>query len=435
MNASINHPASAVPPSTDSTAKPTAVRWKIFSIIFILIIINMIDRASLPIAMPTISQEFGLSHTMQGLILSGFFWTYALMQIPGGMYADRFGPRKTVTASTVLWGASQMLLGVCTGGISLLLARLVLGASEAPVFPAGAKLNSNWLHSTERARGATFMDAGGPLGVAVGGVIVSELIAFFDSWRLAFVIAGAATVLLGAVAWHYLRDTPAEHHDVNAAELAFINSDAARDDASSPVGETAMNIPKLSMTGIIFGRAAWAMVFFGLLTWGPSYLAHANNLNIQEIGYATFVIFMAGCLGSLSSGVLADHLVRRGMSRGASLKALLSVSGLCTFAAFLLLPMASNVEVCVALLACASFMLMWGSLYWSLPVLLAPKSRVGVLGGMMNMAGSVGGICIPIIAGKILDATGGAYDPVLYLFAGCAVVFVIMTNLISVNNV
>ena len=66
--------------------------------------------------------------------------------------------------------------------------------------------------------------------------------------------------------------------------------------------------------------------------------------------------------------------------------------------------------------------------------MLAPRSRVATVGGMMNMAGSVGGICIPLIVGWILDLTGGSFDPVLHFFAACAVVFVIMTNIIDLRN-
>lgn len=237
--------------------KRTTVRWKVFAIIFMLVIINMIDRASLPIAMPIISEEFKLNNTMQGLILSSFFWTYAVMQIPGGLLADRFGPRKVVTWSTVLWGTAQMLLAVCSGGISLLIARMFLGGSEAPVFPSGTKLNATWLRSSERARGATFMDAGGPLGAALGGIIISWLIIFFGSWRLAFIIAGAATVALGIVAWLYLRDLPTQHPCINQEEIDYIEQGQVQTiDNTTAISQHTQSIPTQSMIGMILGRMA-----------------------------------------------------------------------------------------------------------------------------------------------------------------------------------
>src|ERR1700732_5456008 len=95
-------------------AKPTAVRWKIFLLMLFLISINYIDRASLSVAMPLIAKEFDLDPARQGLLLSSFFWTYALMQVPGGMLADRFKPRIVITAAAILWGGFQAIAGLST---------------------------------------------------------------------------------------------------------------------------------------------------------------------------------------------------------------------------------------------------------------------------------------------------------------------------------
>ena len=83
---------------------PTKVRWRIFLLMLMLIAINYIDRASISVAMPVISKEFDLDLRTQGFILSSFFLTYALMQIPGGMLADRFKPRIVIAAATLGWG-------------------------------------------------------------------------------------------------------------------------------------------------------------------------------------------------------------------------------------------------------------------------------------------------------------------------------------------
>ena len=88
--------------------KASTVRWRIFGIVFALVVINLIDRVTLSIAMPTISKEFSLEPAMQGVILSAFFWSYALLQIPGGWLIDRFGPRALITGATVGWGESAL---------------------------------------------------------------------------------------------------------------------------------------------------------------------------------------------------------------------------------------------------------------------------------------------------------------------------------------
>src|SRR6202171_4651875 len=119
--------------ATDVT-KPTGVRWKIFLLMLFLITINYIDRASLSVAMPLISKEFNLDSATQGFILSSFFWTYAFMQVPGGMLADKYKPRIVIAAATIGWGLFQALAAASTSSFMLILTRLGLGATEAPIY-------------------------------------------------------------------------------------------------------------------------------------------------------------------------------------------------------------------------------------------------------------------------------------------------------------
>jgi MFS transporter, ACS family, D-galactonate transporter len=96
--------------SGSARQKKSAVRWRIFLLMLALVSINYVDRASISVAMPVISEEFSIGPAFQGVILSCFFWTYALMQIPGGWLADRFGPRAIIAAATVGWGRFKLLL-------------------------------------------------------------------------------------------------------------------------------------------------------------------------------------------------------------------------------------------------------------------------------------------------------------------------------------
>jgi ACS family D-galactonate transporter-like MFS transporter len=409
----------------------TTVRWRIFGIIFVLVVINLIDRTALSIAMPTIAKEFGLEPAMQGLILSAFFWSYAALQIPGGWLIDKFGPRALITGATVSWGIFQSIAGLCTGGVTLLLSRIGLGAAEAPLFPAGAKLNSIWLSPRERGRGAVLMDSGAPLGAAFGGVIIAWLILALGSWRTAFIVAGVATILLGYLSWWYLRDDPADHPSINADELRLIEASAVGGASAAIIAPKA--ISRRSLAAILTGRMSWAMINFGLLTWGPSYLAQARGFDLKQMGGATFVIFLSGMFGSLLSGFLVDKLQARGLRRSTTYKSALGISGLGVMLSFLALPQVADPVMAVAVLSVTLFLLYFGSLYWSLPAILAPREKVGIVGGAMNFAGSASGIAIPIITGLILQATG-AYLMVLYFFAACAALYVAGTMLIDFHD-
>ena len=91
--------------------RPTTVRWRIFLILLLLSAINYIDRASLSVALPLISTEFEMTPALEGLMLSAFFWSYALMQIPGGMLLDRFGNYSAIFSYLIICG---ILATVCS---------------------------------------------------------------------------------------------------------------------------------------------------------------------------------------------------------------------------------------------------------------------------------------------------------------------------------
>src|SRR5262249_46353286 len=146
---------------------------------------------------------------------------------------DRFKPRLVIAIATLGWGFFQAIAALSTNAWALTLTRLGLGAFEAPIYPAGGKLNAIWMLPDERARGATLLDGGVPLGAALGSLIIAGLIAEFDSWRVSFVVAGFGTMLCGLLAWRYIRDNPADHPSVNAAEAQLIAGAHAEEDAAT----------------------------------------------------------------------------------------------------------------------------------------------------------------------------------------------------------
>ena len=260
--------------NADLALRRTNVRWKIFFLLLFMIAINYIDRASLSVAMPLIAKEFNLDAT-QGLILSSFFWTYALMQVPGGMLADRFKPRTVIAGATIGWGFFQAIAAASTSWVMLLLTRLGLGASEAPIYPAGGKLNAIWMTQNERARGATLLDGGAPLGAALGAIVIAWLIAAFDSWRAAFLVAGVATILCGLLAWWYIRNTPREHPSIDESEACFIEAAHAEEDAQAPASRGGGWSAYFQFRSVWLMCCGWMFfntVFYGLLTWMPTYL-------------------------------------------------------------------------------------------------------------------------------------------------------------------
>jgi ACS family D-galactonate transporter-like MFS transporter len=421
-------PTAAAPGTTVAAQGPrkTNVRWRLFGLLLILVTVNYVDRGSISVALPLISKEFGLTHELTGLLLSAFFWTYALMQVPVGWLIDKLGPRKVVTASCIGWGAATAASGLTAGFTSMFIARSAIGVTEAGVMPGGGKLNAVWMHSKERGRGATILDSGAPLGAGVGGILITWLIALTGGWRPAFIIAGAATVVIGFVVWWYVRDHPREHPSVNEAEAAYIeNSHTAEDEAAGLVPGQA----RQALLPYLRYRSFWAMclgwfgfngVFYGLLTWGPLYLSEAKGFNLKEIGWSTLVIFGSGFVGEILGGLLADRLCERGHAKNTVMRGMLGFAALVVTLGLVGVTVVPGPIVAVTLLSVVLFFLRWVGLYWAVPSILGGRTNAGVLGGAMNLGGNVAGFLTPIAVGFIVGATGG-YTWALLYFVGSAV--------------
>ena len=410
--------------SAAAYAQPkTSVRWNIFLVMLLLVTVNYIDRASLSVAMPLLTKEFSLSPVMQGFILSSFFWSYTLMQIPGGQLVDRFKPRAVLALCTLFWGGFQALAAIATSAAGLLMTRIGLGVAEAPVASAGGALNAAWLTQHERVRGASLMDGGSPLGAAFGSVLITWLILVMHSWRSAFAIAGIGTILCGMLAWRYIRNQPREHAGVNEAEALHIERAQALEHAKEAKDLSGRSIDFLRFRSVwlmFFGFMCCTTLYYGLLTWMPTYLHKVHGFDLQQMGNASFLIFMCGFVGEVVGGFIADKWLASGAAPNLVMRVMFGIAGVVATISVFCVAYATNPRMVVILLSATLFFLRWGGLYWSIPAMLATRNKVGALGGLLNFGGNLGGMAIPIVVGAIVQYTG-SYFLALMCFAAMGV--------------
>jgi ACS family D-galactonate transporter-like MFS transporter len=407
---------------SESLHAASCVRWKMFFLMLVLVTINYIDRSSISIAMPIISKEFNIDHTVQGLILGAFFWTYSLMQIPGGWLADKYGARKVIAFATIAWGAFQALCGLATGWIAMYLARLGLGVSEAPILPAGGRLNRVWMTRTERSRGATLMNAGGELGSALGALVISGLIVLTGSWRYAFIIAGVGSVIAGLFAWRYIKNNPREHRGVNEAEAALIEDSRKEELASDPEdsGRPWYYLFKhRAVWGLVFGWFSRNTIVYGIMTWAPIYLSEKRGFDIKQMGGAIFLIFIIGFVGELVAGYVADRWLKKGAHPRVVISTILGIASLAATISILAVTRVSSPALAVTVLCITMFFIAMSGLYWSIPSIVGTQRTVGTIGGIMNLGGNIAGVIIPVVTGLIVQLTGSYYWAfILYALGG-----------------
>lgn len=421
--------------------KPTNVRWQVFVMLLILCAINYVDRAVLSIAMPLIQKDLELDPAIVGIILSSFFWGYALMQIPSGWIADRYRPDKLVAGAAVLWGIVQTLTGFVSGSKALMILRVILGIAEAPLYPSGSKLQSIWLTSKERGRGATLLDSGSALGTAIGGPIIVAFIAWFGGWRGALIGAGILTIVVGWFVWKVIKGTPDTHPRMNDAEREYIKK-ALEEEYRINAQGTNLSV---KISDYLKSKNFWAMcigyyslntVFYGLMTWGPNYLAKTQNLNINSIGSSILIIFGSGVVGELIGGWIADRWRSKGGADNTVMRTLLFISGFMTATCILLvgLGIAASPVGAIALLSTAIFFLRWAGLYWTIPAAISQRNHVGTIGGFMNTAGNIAGIVTPMYVGFTLSLTGSYFVALMLRWVWVNVVYGVFVHQFPSKN-
>jgi ACS family D-galactonate transporter-like MFS transporter len=168
------------------TAMPVAlripkVRWGIGVLLGAGVLVNYFDRINLSVGGPQLQQDFGLTDSELGWLFSGLFWPYAVMQIPTGMILDRFGVTPVNRLSTFLWSVASTATAFASGFGGILAARVLLGAAEAPSFPASSKATGYWFPRQERSLATSIFDAAAKFSNVIGIPLVALVVVQFRS--------------------------------------------------------------------------------------------------------------------------------------------------------------------------------------------------------------------------------------------------------------
>jgi MFS family permease len=403
--------ANATPPAAVATGaaprSPGRLRWGIGILLGSGVLINYFDRVNLSVAGPALSKEFGLSPAQLGLLFGAFFWSYALLQIPGGMLLDRLGVKTIGRWGAFLWGLASALIAFSTNLSHLFAARALLGVAETPAFPANSKATSYWFPRNERGLATALFDAAAKFSSVVGVPLVAFVIVSFG-WRWAFGVTALLSFLY-FLAFYRIYRNPSKHPWLSEAERGYIHEGGAQDEGVSAAGTGVTLGYLLTQTkiwGLTVGFGAYGYSFYLFLTWLPAYLVRSMHMTIlQSAGYTTIPWAVATVTDLVAGGWLVDYLIRRGGAETAVRKTILIVGmllGLAVFgAATTTNPNVAIVWISIALGGLAAS----APVGWSLPGLVAPKGSVGTVGGIMNFGNTMMGFVAPVVTGIIVSST------------------------------
>jgi MFS transporter, ACS family, D-galactonate transporter len=384
------------------------VRWGIGVLLGAGVLINYFDRINLSVGAPQLQQEFGLTDGELGWLFSGFFWTYALLQIPSGMILDRFGVTAVYRVSSFLWSLTSAMTALAGGFGGVLAARLLLGIAEGPGFPASAKATGYWFPRGERAMATSIFDAAAKFANVIGVPLVALAVVQFG-WRWGFGITGMLSFLYFLAFLIVYRD-PSRHPRLSSVERDYIRAGGATPEGPAESGEVAMLgylLRNRKVWGLTIGFAAYGYSFYLFLTWLPNYLVQSMHMSILKSAGFTAIPWICATVAGLGvGGWLIDHLIARGYDETPVRKTVLVLGmllGLAVFGATVTTnPVWAIVWISVALsgLAAAS------PVGWSIPSLIAPRGGTGTIGGIMNFLNNMMGVVAPVTTGYIVGATG-----------------------------
>jgi MFS family permease len=367
-----------------------------------------VDRVNLAAAAQVIKQDLGLSNIELGLAFAAFNYSYAPFQLVGGWMADRFGARRTLTVCGLAWSLTTMATGAVTGLISLFAARFVLGMGEGATLPAATRALANWTSRESRGLAVGITHAAGRLGAGASAPIVAFLILWF-SWRVSFVVVGAASACWAVLWWWFFYEDPRQHPAITQAELDGLSrDDPARRIAYGPVPWRRL-IPRMVPMMLGYFCEGWTGWLY--VTWMPSLFAKNYGMDLKKSSLFYMVTLLCAMLAEFLGGLSTDFVLRRTGSLTLARSGLIAASWILALVSLVPAIFVHDLAIGVTAFTFALFWLGFSiSPMWTATIDIAPEYS-GSASALMNMAGAVAGIVSPLVFGWILDRTGSWTAP------------------------
>lgn len=373
-------------------------------------LVDYIDRLVIAIALPSIGKTFHLNPVEVGLIMSAFFLTYALLQIPGGLLGDRFGSKKVMTWALAAWSVFTALTGAASSYIGLLIVRTLFGVSEG-MFP-GSSMKAIGERTPKSSRLASngLMLASNPLGAALAPLIAAPAIALVG-WRDAFYWVAGLGIIMALLIWFVL-PKPLDSN---------LRLETPASNPEGGVGKNSLALLKVStMWKFALMFFGFDIVGWGLISWGPSYLIDVRHVHIVATGFLVSIPWFAATISTVLGGFLFDRYF------SAHHRWLIVPAEL--IAAIFLMLLTSSTTVSQFVLYSTGgifFMFLAFMPIFGLPLrLLSPKVMASG-GAMVNFGGQTGGFLAPVIMGWLIStfSYGAAFGFLVFgvlLSAGAA---------------
>jgi len=402
-------------------------RWLICLLLFLGTSINYIDRQILSLLKPILDDQLHWTNAEYGSVNAAFQASYAVGLLLFGPFVDRFGTKIGYAVSITAWSIAALGHGFVGSVGGFFRARVALGVSEGGNFPSAIKAVALWFPKSERAFATALFNSGANVGAVLAPAIVPFVAAQWG-WQSAFVLAGCAGLLF-LLLWLPFYDVPEKVARLSERELSYIRAD--KDEPA--VSAEAPSAGSQKWLSLLRYRQAWSFIVCKLLTdpvwwffliWLPDYFKKTRALDLKASGLYLVSIYSIVTVLSIVGGWLTGYLTKQGLSPVRARKLAMLGFALCVLP-ILFVTKASTWGAVLLIGVAGAAHQAWSANLFTTVSDMFPKRAVGSVVGLGGMAGSLGGIAFPILAGKLLDHFTKAGDvtagySILFGFCGFA---------------
>ena len=396
----------AISPALASLGDHTRHRiaLRLLPFLFVLYIINYLDRTSVAYAAIGMSRELGFSDRVFGMGAGIFFVSYVALQMPGALLVERWSARRVISVTMIAWGSLTALTALVHTPGQLYLARFVLGIAEAGFFPGVIVYLSHWFMQQDRAKATSNFMAAIPMSFILGSPIAGWILGHkwfaVEGWRWLFVMEGMPAIVLGAVAFFFLADWPREAAWLAPDQRQWIEQKLCEEKPVSKQVSTVWQALK-SRAILLLAVVTFLNYFIGytFVFWFPTMLKRQSGFSDMRVGLVGAVPYIVTFIAMQINGWHSDKTRERRWH--AAIPLFISSAGLLG-----LMTQPGSISFSIVLFTLTSLSFAYLPAFWAIPTEILSKSAAAAAVGMINAVGSVAGFAGPYLFGYLHTRTG-----------------------------